>query len=205
MTRLCKVSSNAIGNFLVKGFSGPSTPKSVVNSLSSRKAWINTRRDFSSSPNHQIYKDWSNGGYTGKGLVSAGLRQGKYKYDVNSMTTLPQSYNDRLALVSRCKAFGISPLFTYYANPLSMLQFATKYVLSYRFFFIYMARTAFQAVRPLLAFCVFGEIMKLILANISGGLPAFLFSFVLAFEVLYFFLQCYISYTFLTMFFTVMF
>ncbi|EWC89385.1 hypothetical protein PFNF54_01833 [Plasmodium falciparum NF54] len=62
-----------------------------------------------------------------------------------------------------------------------------------------------QAVRPLMAFCVFGELMKLILATMTSGVFAFFFSFVLAFEVLYFFLQCYISYTFLTMFFDVMF
>ena len=62
-----------------------------------------------------------------------------------------------------------------------------------------------QAVRPLLAFSVFGEVMKMVLATMSSGLFSFLFSFVLAFEVLYFFLQCNISYTFLTMFFTVMF
>lgn len=86
-----------------------------------------------------------------------------------------------------------------------MVKFTAKYLLSFRFLFIYMARTTFQAVRPLLAFCVFGEIMKLILATMNGGIFAFLFSFVLAFEVLYFFLQCFISYTFLTMFYTLMF
>lgn len=56
-----------------------------------------------------------------------------------------------------------------------------------------------------MAFCVFGEMMKLVLATMTSGVFAFFFSFVLAFEVLYFFLQCYISYTFLTMFFDVMF
>lgn len=89
--------------------------------------------------------------------------------------------------------------------PHKSLSFAVQYVLSFRFYFMFMARTTFQAVRPLLAFSVFGEVMKMVLATMSSGLFSFLFSFVLAFEVLYFFLQCYISYTFLTMFFTVMF
>ncbi|CDJ69259.1 hypothetical protein, conserved [Eimeria necatrix] len=89
--------------------------------------------------------------------------------------------------------------------PLKMVNFAIQYLLSFRFYFIFMARTTFQAVRPLLAFSVFGEVMKMVLATMSSSLFSFLFSFVLAFEVLYFFLQCYISYTFLTMFFTVMF
>lgn len=86
-----------------------------------------------------------------------------------------------------------------------MIGFAATYLLNFRFYFMYMARTTFQAVRPLLAFSVFGEVMKLVLATMSSGLFSFLFSFVLAFEVFYFFLQCYISYTFLTMFFTVLF
>ncbi|ETB58422.1 hypothetical protein YYC_04027 [Plasmodium yoelii 17X] len=97
------------------------------------------------------------------------------------------------------------PTLNHYVSILDMTKFSIKYILSYRFFFIYMARTTFQAVRPLMAFCVFGEMMKLVLATMTSGVFAFFFSFVLAFEVLYFFLQCYISYTFLTMFFDVMF
>lgn len=98
-----------------------------------------------------------------------------------------------------------SPMALEFLAPQKMLSFAIQYVLSFRFYFMFMARTTFQAVRPLLAFSVFGEVMKMVLATMSSGLFSFLFSFVLAFEVLYFFLQCYISYTFLTMFFTVMF
>lgn len=86
-----------------------------------------------------------------------------------------------------------------------MLNFMTSYLLNYRFYFIYMARTTFQMVRPLLAFSAFGEVMKMALATISSGAFMFLFSFVLAFEVFYFFLQCYISYTFLAMFFAALF
>lgn len=82
-----------------------------------------------------------------------------------------------------------------------MLTFITSFILNYRFYLVFMARTTFQAVRPLLAFCVFGEAMKLALAMINSGTFIFFFSFVLAFEVLYFFLQCYISYVFLGMFF----
>lgn len=98
-----------------------------------------------------------------------------------------------------------SPLALEFLSPQKMISFAIQYILSFRFYFMFMARTSFQAVRPLLAFSVFGEVMKMVLAMMSSGLFSFLFSFVLAFEVLYFFLQCYISYTFLTMFFTVMF
>ncbi|KEP62893.1 UNVERIFIED_CONTAM: hypothetical protein HHA_310360 [Hammondia hammondi] len=92
-----------------------------------------------------------------------------------------------------------------FLRPAKMASFAATFLLNFRFYFMYMARTTFQAVRPLLAFSVFGEVMKLVLATMSSGLFSFLFSFVLAFEVFYFFLQCYISYTFLTMFFTVLF
>ncbi|KFG40893.1 putative transmembrane protein [Toxoplasma gondii p89] len=92
-----------------------------------------------------------------------------------------------------------------FLRPTKMASFAATFLLNFRFYFMYMARTTFQAVRPLLAFSVFGEVMKLVLATMSSGLFSFLFSFVLAFEVFYFFLQCYISYTFLTMFFTVLF
>lgn len=84
----------------------------------------------------------------------------------------------------------------------NVLSFAINFLLNYRFYVVFMARTTFQAIRPLLAFCVFGEVMKLALAVMSSGLFVFCFSFVLAFEVLYFFLQCYISYVFLGMFFT---
>ncbi|CBZ55018.1 hypothetical protein NCLIV_054440 [Neospora caninum Liverpool] len=75
-----------------------------------------------------------------------------------------------------------------FLHPSKMIGFAATYLLNFRFYFI-----------------VFGEVMKLVLATMSSGLFSFLFSFVLAFEVFYFFLQCYISYTFLTMFFTVLF
>lgn len=98
-----------------------------------------------------------------------------------------------------------SPMAVEFLAPQKMLSFAINYILSFRFYFMFMARTTFQAVRPLLAFSVFGEVMKMVLATMSSALFSFCFSFVLAFEVLYFFLQCYISYTFLTMFFTVMF
>ncbi|KAL8431182.1 hypothetical protein ACSSS7_005438 [Eimeria intestinalis] len=98
-----------------------------------------------------------------------------------------------------------SPMALEFLAPQKAISFAIQYILSFRFYFMFMARTTFQAVRPLLAFSVFGEVMKMVLATMSSGLFSFLFSFVLAFEVLYFFLQCYISYTFLTMFFTVMF
>ncbi|GAB64820.1 hypothetical protein PCYB_032320 [Plasmodium cynomolgi strain B] len=115
-------------------------------------------------------------------------------------------YSDRLREdIGPIKLMRSLPALNHYVSLLDMTKFTIKYILSYRFFFIYMARTTFQAVRPLMAFCVFGELMKLILATMTSGVFAFFFSFVLAFEVLYFFLQCYISYTFLTMFFDVMF
>ncbi|KAL8424911.1 hypothetical protein Efla_002861 [Eimeria flavescens] len=113
-----------------------------------------------------------------------------------------------LASLPRATRPGLvpSPLTLWeFLAPHKMLNFAIQYILSFRYYFTFMARTTFQAVRPLLAFSVFGEVMKMVLATMSSGLFSFLFSFVLAFEVLYFFLQCYISYTFLTMFFTVMF
>ncbi|EKX74108.1 conserved hypothetical protein [Theileria equi strain WA] len=163
-------------------------------------------RNFSTGGQSNIKQEWLNYRETSKKLLTSGLNSSRYSYDVNSLTKLPKSYESHLQDdVKFSKCLGMNPLFTHYVNPLSIVSFAAKYLLSYRFLFIYMARTTFQAVRPLLAFCVFGEIMKLILANLSGGVPAYLFSFVLAFEVLYFFLQCYISYTFLMMFFTVMF
>eukprot|EP01066_Platyproteum_vivax_P003817 Platyproteum_vivax@DN14793_c0_g1_i1.p1 len=90
-------------------------------------------------------------------------------------------------------------------HPVKMAKFTVSYLLSYRYFFIFMARTSFQALRPLLAFSVFGEVMKMALASMTSGPFMFLFSFVLAFEVFYFFLQCYISYTFLGMFFAALF
>lgn len=180
-------------------------PGTVAHPLASREVLIDGRQAFSSASKARVYREWPNYRQSSNAIIVADIRESRYKYDVNALTKLPQSYNRHLDQISRFNALGISPLFTHYVSPVSMVQFAAKYVLSYRFLFIYMARTAFQAVRPLLAFCVFGEIMKLILANLSGGVPAFFFSFVLAFEVLYFFLQCYISYTFLTMFFTVMF
>ncbi|CDR94242.1 hypothetical protein, conserved [Babesia bigemina] len=160
------------------------------------------RSSLAAATKPQAHREWANFRQSGDKLISGGLADKRYCYDVATLTKLPTSYTDDINNVGVSKAFGSAPLLTHYVEPFSVIQFATKYVLSYRFFFIYMARTTFQAVRPLLAFCVFGEIMKLVLANVSGGLPAFLFSFVLAFEVLYFFLQCYISYTFLTMFFT---
>ncbi|CDO63648.1 conserved Plasmodium protein, unknown function [Plasmodium reichenowi] len=124
----------------------------------------------------------------------------------NDKKDIYKYYNERLREdIKPYKLIPSLPTLNHYVNPLDMTKFAIKYILSYRFFFIYMARTTFQAVRPLMAFCVFGELMKLILATMTSGVFAFFFSFVLAFEVLYFFLQCYISYTFLTMFFDVMF
>ncbi|CRG93119.1 conserved Plasmodium protein, unknown function [Plasmodium gallinaceum] len=124
----------------------------------------------------------------------------------NDKNVMYKSYNDRLKEdITPLNLIKSLPSINHYFNIFDMTKFAIKYVLSYRFFFIYMARTTFQAVRPLMAFCVFGELMKLILATMTSGIFAFFFSFVLAFEVLYFFLQCYISYTFLTMFFDVMF
>eukprot|EP00922_Rhytidocystis_sp_ex-Travisia-forbesii_P042179 GHVS01063048.1.p1 GENE.GHVS01063048.1~~GHVS01063048.1.p1 ORF type:complete len:185 (+),score=6.53 GHVS01063048.1:44-598(+) len=97
-----------------------------------------------------------------------------------------------------------SPAFLHYVNPMKIGSFVASYVLNYRYYFMFMARTSFQAARPLLAFSVFGEVMKMVLASLSSSVFSFLFSFILAFEVLYFFLQCFISYTFLTMFFTCM-
>ncbi|VWU51682.1 conserved protein, unknown function [Hepatocystis sp. ex Piliocolobus tephrosceles] len=113
----------------------------------------------------------------------------------NQSNIIPQKnvyihYNDKLKQDIKISHLPRSlPSINHYFNVLDMTKFAIKYVLSYRFFFIYMARTTFQAVRPLMAFCVFGELMKLILATMTSGVFAFFFSFVLAFEVLYFFLQ----------------
>lgn len=116
---------------------------------------------------------------------------------------IPQTHRPSLAYQT-CIGLSGRPAILHYFNPLRQASFIFQYIANYRFYFIYMARTSFQAVRPLLAFSVFGEIMKMMLASLSSGVFAFLFSFVLAFEVLYFFLQCFISYTFLTMFFTCM-
>ncbi|GAW79330.1 hypothetical protein PGO_031340 [Plasmodium gonderi] len=128
------------------------------------------------------------------------------KSSMNEKKDLYKYYNERLREdITPFKLMKSLPALNHYVSLLDMTKFTLKYILSYRFFFIYMARTTFQAVRPLMAFCVFGELMKLILATMTSGVFAFFFSFVLAFEVLYFFLQCYISYTFLTMFFDVMF
>ncbi|KJP87897.1 hypothetical protein AK88_02501 [Plasmodium fragile] len=124
----------------------------------------------------------------------------------NNKKEVYKYYSDKLREdIGPLKLMRSLPALNHYVSLLDMTKFTIKYILSYRFFFIYMARTTFQAVRPLMAFCVFGELMKLILATMTSGVFAFFFSFVLAFEVLYFFLQCYISYTFLTMFFDVMF
>lgn len=200
---------------------------------------------------------------------SAGGSHGAPFHPVPSVTTLASP-------TRRTRPGSLpSPMALEFVAPQKMLSFAIQYLLSFRFYFMFMARTTFQvirenrsramhlislcvfisvslhplhashksaslyfpvlgikagcpfgttnrlslslgfccfslcdesqAVRPLLAFSVFGEVMKMVLATMSSGLFSFLFSFVLAFEVLYFFLQCYISYTFLTMFFTVMF
>ncbi|SCA48446.1 conserved Plasmodium protein, unknown function [Plasmodium ovale] len=128
------------------------------------------------------------------------------KPHISNKKDMYKYYDDRLREdISPLKLVRSLPALNHYVSLFDMTKFTIKYILSYRFFFIYMARTTFQAVRPLMAFCVFGELMKLILATMTSGVFAFFFSFVLAFEVLYFFLQCYISYTFLTMFFDVMF
>ncbi|SCM19466.1 conserved Plasmodium protein, unknown function [Plasmodium chabaudi chabaudi] len=128
------------------------------------------------------------------------------KLTLNKKKDTYKYYDDRLrGEITPVNLVKSLPTLNHYVSVLDMTKFSIKYILSYRFFFIYMARTTFQAVRPLMAFCVFGEMMKLVLATMTSGVFAFFFSFVLAFEVLYFFLQCYISYTFLTMFFDVMF
>ncbi|UKJ88323.2 hypothetical protein MACJ_000767 [Theileria orientalis] len=161
-------------------------------------------RNFSTRSKYDLVKEWKNYREASRSFLTTSLSSPKYEYDPNSLSTLPKSYESHIQNDVKFRScLGVNPLFTHYVNPLSIVKFTTKYLLSFRFFFIYMARTTFQAARPLLAFCVFGEIMKLVLANLSGGLPAYLFSFVLAFEVFYFFLQLYISYTFLMMFFTV--
>ncbi|BAM39455.1 uncharacterized protein TOT_010000910 [Theileria orientalis strain Shintoku] len=161
-------------------------------------------RNFSTRSKNDLLKDWKNYREASRSFLTTSLSSSKFAYDPNSLSTLPKSYESHIQNDVKLRScLGVNPLFTHYVNPLSIVKFTTKYLLSFRFFFIYMARTTFQAARPLLAFCVFGEIMKLVLANLSGGLPAYLFSFVLAFEVFYFFLQLYISYTFLMMFFTV--
>ncbi|EDO07167.2 putative integral membrane protein [Babesia bovis T2Bo] len=205
LNNIFNVKTARIWNSLSRQYHPFQTSKAVASVFNVNDAIARGRRGFCNSKKLQGPLEWSNYREVGRTLVDKQLVDNSYKYDVNAITQLPKPYEQHIDKVVVSKALGFSPLFKYYVDPLSMVKFASKYVLSLRFFFIYMARTTFQAVRPLLAFCVFGEIMKLILANISGGVPAFLFSFVLAFEVLYFFLQCYISYTFLTMFFTVMF
>lgn len=130
----------------------------------------------------------------------------------------PSSYTQRLPLPPTGNPFSTGTPFPtstfrpeynaeyiHMLNPLKMGKFAFSYVYSYHKFLVFMARSTFQMLRPLMAFSLFGEIMKGVLAAVSGGVFMFFFSFVLAFEVFYFFLQCYISYTFLVMFFSALF
>jgi len=116
----------------------------------------------------------------------------------------PENFSG-LTMTNESLAPSQSPVVLNYLNPYKIASFSMSYILNYRFFFIFMAQTTFQALRPLLAFSVFGEVMKMALASMTSGTVVFLFSFVLAFEVFYFFLQCYISYTFLSMFFSALF
>ncbi|EEA06410.1 uncharacterized protein CMU_009020 [Cryptosporidium muris RN66] len=93
----------------------------------------------------------------------------------------------------------ILPLrFIYFTD---ILNFTSSIFTNLREYITLLARMSFQAIRPLLAFSVLGEAVKIALALITGSSIAFIFSFILAFEVFYFFLQCFISFVFLSMFF----
>lgn len=126
---------------------------------------------------------------------------------LRSSRRLPADYEETMKLFNELpKPQPFGSAFHFFLLPphrsiKSMITFPIQFILNYRFYIIFMARTIFQALRPLLAFCVFGEIMKLSVAVMNSGLFYFFFSFILAFEVLYFFLQSYISYVFLGMFF----
>eukprot|EP01068_Selenidium_serpulae_P013542 Selendium_serpulae@DN5973_c0_g2_i1.p1 len=82
-----------------------------------------------------------------------------------------------------------------------IVKFAVEFVFNCKDFAVFTVRTLFQCARPLIAFCLLGEVMKLAVVSISTSSIAFMFSMLLGFEVFYFFLQCFISYTFLSMFF----
>ncbi|OII76000.1 hypothetical protein cand_007460 [Cryptosporidium andersoni] len=84
---------------------------------------------------------------------------------------------------------------------IDILNFTSSIFTNLREYITLLARMSFQAIRPLLAFSVLGEAVKIALALITGSSIAFTFSFILAFEVFYFFLQCFISFVFLSMFF----
>ncbi|KAK2196883.1 hypothetical protein BdWA1_002132 [Babesia duncani] len=101
-------------------------------------------RGFSHKILDNSHNDWLNYKQTAKALVSNAVNDRRFNYDVEDLTKFPKSYDSQLQKVPLRKCLGLSPLFTLYANPISMISFATKYLLSYRFFFIYMARTTFQ-------------------------------------------------------------
>ncbi|KAL7066887.1 hypothetical protein ACR3K2_26380 [Cryptosporidium serpentis] len=88
-----------------------------------------------------------------------------------------------------------------FISSIDILNFTFSIFINLREYITLLARMGFQAIRPLLAFSVLGEAVKIALALITGSSIAFLFSFILAFEVFYFFLQCFISFVFLSMFF----
>ncbi|SBS81002.1 conserved Plasmodium protein, unknown function [Plasmodium ovale curtisi] len=90
------------------------------------------------------------------------------KPHISNKKDMYKYYDDRLREdISPLKLVRSLPALNHYVSLFDMTKFTIKYILSYRFFFIYMARTTFQAVRPLMAFCVFGELMKLILATMT--------------------------------------
>lgn len=133
----------------------------------------------------------------GPGLHVGGRRDIDAQQHIAPMPS-PESVVPAPGVGLRLANLGLPP----HRSLANLIRFPASFVLNYRFYVIFMARTLFQLIRPLLAFCVFGEVMKLALAMLGSGPFVFGFSFILAFEVLYFFLQCYISYVFLGMFFT---
>ncbi|GBE60596.1 hypothetical protein, conserved [Babesia ovata] len=102
------------------------------------------RTGLASATKPQAHREWSSFRQNGRLIPSGNVTDNRYRYDVATLTKLPNSYTDDINNVGVSKAFGSAPLLTHYVEPFSVMQFATKYVLSYRFFFIYMARTTFQ-------------------------------------------------------------
>eukprot|EP00923_Selenidium_pygospionis_P021280 GHVN01036636.1.p1 GENE.GHVN01036636.1~~GHVN01036636.1.p1 ORF type:complete len:120 (-),score=13.31 GHVN01036636.1:109-468(-) len=86
----------------------------------------------------------------------------------------------------------------------SIVRFPLLFASDFIYVAVFMVRTMVQFMRPFIAFSIMGEVMKLVSIIVTaGGAPAvFVFSFLLAFEVFYLFIQCYVGWLFATMFFS---
>ncbi|GIX63132.1 vacuolar protein sorting 36 containing protein [Babesia caballi] len=84
------------------------------------------RSAFASNARTPARGEWANYRETARVLLAGDVNHARYKYDADALTKLPKSYNGHLGQIVRSKAFGLSPLFTHYVNPLSMVQFAAK-------------------------------------------------------------------------------